>query len=370
MTIKAAGIMMMAYLVACLLGSDARKISPPPASWDRRTAAAYLDEREVWWMNWTVAARDHQTFCVSCHTVLPYALSRPALHSALGEQSSTVNEQKLIANVTTRVRLWKEVEPWYSDQRVGLHKANESRATESILNALILSDHDAQAGTLDADAELAFDNMWALEKQAGEEKGSWDWYQFNNEPWEAAESRYYGTALAAIAVGTAPQNYRSAPEIQNNIAILREYLSKEGGKQSPFNRVMLLWASAKLPGLLKPEAKKAIVQEILGKQEPDGGWSLTALIGPWKRHDGTPLETSSDGYATGLALYALEQVGITRKNAQMNRGLTWLADNQDHRDGRWLAYSLNLSRDISSDAGPFMNDAATAYAVLALSQAK
>ena len=321
-------------------------------------------------MNWPRAARDHETFCVSCHTAVPYAMSRPTLRSALREQSATVNEQKLIDSVTTRVRLWKEVEPWYSDEKVGIHKTRESRGTESILNALILSSHDAETGALSADARLAFDNMWALQQQTGNEKGSWYWYQFNNQPWEASDSQYYGAALAAIAVGTAPRNYRSSPDIQTNLTILREYLEGEASKQSPLNRVMLIWASAKLPGTLKPKVKQSIVKEILSKQQEDGGWSLTSLVGPWKRRDGTPLEKSSDGYATGLAIYALEQAGMTRKNHQMNQGLSWLANNQDKTEGRWLAYSLNKKRDLSSDTGPFMNDAATAYAVLALTQAK
>jgi squalene-hopene/tetraprenyl-beta-curcumene cyclase len=370
MMTRAAGLAITTCLGACLLAADARNTSQPLNSWDQRAAAAYLDTREAWWMNWPRAARDHETFCVSCHTAVPYAMSRPTLRSALREQSATLNEQKLIDSVTTRVRLWKEVEPWYSDEKVGIHKTRESRGTESILNALILSCHDAETGALSADARLAFDNMWALQQQTGDEKGSWYWYQFNNQPWEASDSQYYGAALAAIAVGTAPQNYRLSPDIQNNLTILREYLEGEASKQSPLNRVMLIWASAKLSGTLNPKVKQSIVKEILSKQQEDGGWSLTSLVGPWKRRDGTPLETSSDGYATGLAIYVLEQAGMTRTNHQMNQGLSWLANNQAKTQGRWLAYSLNKKRDLSSATGPFMNDAATAYAVLALTQAK
>lgn len=369
MNAKAAGIT-MTCLAACLLAADARNTSQPPVSWDKKAAATYLDGRENWWMNWPRAARDHGTFCVSCHTAVPYAISRPALRSVLGEQTATVNEQKLIDNVTMRVRLWKEVDPWYSDENVGVHKTSESRGTESILNAFILSNHDAQTGTLSADTRLAFANMWALQQQTGDEKGAWSWYHFDNQPWEASDSQYYGAALAAIAVGTAPQDYRSSPEIQANLNSLREYLDGHASKQSTFNRVMLLWVSVKLPGTLKPGDNLPIIKEIFSKQQEDGGWSLTSLIGPWKRHDGTPLETMSDGYATGLAIYVLGQAGITRRNLQMNLGLSWLVNNQDKTEGRWLAYSLNKKRDLSSDTGPFMTDAATAYAVLALTQTK
>jgi hypothetical protein len=104
-----------------------------------RAAAAYLDNRLDWWVHWPNAARDHETSCVSCHTALPYALARPSLHRVLDEPEAAPPERILLANVTKRVRLWKEVEPFYPDQTRGLPKTSESRGTESVLNALILA---------------------------------------------------------------------------------------------------------------------------------------------------------------------------------------------------------------------------------------
>ena len=132
---------------------------------------------------------------------------------------------------------------------------------------------------------------------------------------------------------------------------------------------MLLEASTKLPGLLTRAQKKAIIEEALSKQQADGGFSLSSFVGNWKRHDGTPLETKSDGYATGVVTLALQQAGMKPDQPQLRRGLDWLAQNQEKSDGRWLAYSLNKQRDLSSDVGRFMSDAATAYAVLALERA-
>lgn len=77
------------------------------SSWDQKAAAAYLDQRAAWWMEWPKAARDHETFCVSCHTAVPYALSRPALRKSLAETAPSANERKLLDNVTKRVRFWK-----------------------------------------------------------------------------------------------------------------------------------------------------------------------------------------------------------------------------------------------------------------------
>jgi squalene-hopene/tetraprenyl-beta-curcumene cyclase len=340
-------------------------------SWNQKAAAVYLDQRESWWMEWPRAARDHGTFCVSCHTAVPYALSRPALRRVLAEETPSGNERRLLDNVTKRVRLWKEVAPFYSDTDRGEHKTVESRGTESVLNALILASNDAQTVQLGKDTRMAFDNMWAEQQTTGNKKGAWLWLRFGNEPWEADDSDYYGAALAAVAVGIAPENYRASPEIQNNLKMLREYVNRNCAAQPTINRVVLLWASAKLAGLLEPEQQRAIIKEVLGKQQADGGWSLSSLVAGWKRSDGTPQEVKSDGYATGLITFALQQVGIPRESAQQKQGLAWLADNQSKTEGSWLAYSLNKDEKhhLTPSTARFMSDAATAYAVLALTEA-
>lgn len=357
------------------------KALPPRAmtSWNPKAAAAYLDERAGWWMAWPKSARDHQTFCVSCHTAVPYAMSRPALRGVLGERGLSANESKILENVRKRVRLWKEVAPFYTDGDRGAYKSVESRGTESVLNALILASNDAggaagdgaPSGRLSDDTRAAFANMWAEQQTTGERKGAWLWLRFKNEPWEADDSDYYGAALAAIAVGTAPEDYKSRPEIQNNLKMLRDYLNRACAAQTPLNRAVLLWAATKLPGVLDTEQQKAIVDELLQKQQPDGGWSLSSLVGAWQRHDGTAQETTSDGYATGLITFALQQAGMSPENGALKKGLAWLAGEQRETGGFWPSSSLNnnVAHHISPDTVRFMNDAATAYAVLSLQQA-
>ena len=70
-----------------------------------------------------------------------------------------------------------------------------------------------------------------------------------------------------------------------------------------------------------------------------------------------------------IAAFALEKAGGARVLPQVKRGLAWLTTHQDPTTGVWFAASLNKQRDPASEAGRFMSDAATAYAVLALTNA-
>ena len=341
----------------------------PAATWDARAAAAYLDGREGWWLTWPTASRDHETSCVSCHTALPYALARPALRSMLKEQDVSATERRLVENVSKRVMLWKEVEAFYPDQTSGLPKTSESRGTEAILNAVVLATRDAVSGKASDDARAAFDNLWALQFRKGDLAGAWAWLNFHLEPWESTDAAYFGASLAAVAVGTEPEAYAARADIQPRVKALSSYLQRGAATQPLFNRAMVLWASSRLPGVLATAERQSIVDALWNAQQADGGWSLSSL-GQWKRGDGTPLETKSDGYATGVVALALQQAGASPTEPHVARALTWLIQNQDRATGMWSASSLNKQRDPATDIGKFMSDAATGYAVLALTLAQ
>jgi squalene-hopene/tetraprenyl-beta-curcumene cyclase len=350
-----------ACLVTNLLAADTQSSKSTP--WSAKRAAAYLDARLTWWMSWPQAARDHQTFCVSCHTALPYALARPALRSVLDEHAPSAIERKFLNNVTKRVQLWDAVEPYY----VGTSLTAQSRGTESVLNALILAQYDAPTGALSPDARLAFDHMWAQQLTAGAAKGAWPWLEFHLAPWES-HSEYYGAALAALAVGTAPANYSALPEIQGKMTLLREYILRSLTSRPLTDRLMVLWASTKVPGLLSRAQQKSTIDEALKRQLADGGFSLSVLSRIPQRWANTPSEMKSDGYATGLVAFVLQEAetDVVPIQTQLDLALAWLSRNQDETEGRWFAYSLNKWRNPDSDVGRFMSDAATAQAILAL----
>ena len=65
-------------------------------------AATYLDERQTWWSSWEPAQRERETFCISCHTAVPYALSRSALRVVGGETTPVPQEEVLLKRFSNR----------------------------------------------------------------------------------------------------------------------------------------------------------------------------------------------------------------------------------------------------------------------------
>jgi squalene-hopene/tetraprenyl-beta-curcumene cyclase len=357
-------------LTCAVLVVAARGAGPVDSlGWDPQAAATYLDSRATFWTTWPNAARDHGTFCISCHTTLPFAIARPALRALLGERAPGAAETKIFDNLLTRARGYREMEPFYPDQTRGIPKTSESRAIESVMNALVLTTRDAESGRLSADSKTALANMWALQMKTGPQNGAWTWLNFGYEPWESPNSPYFGASIAALAVGTAPEAYASGAEIQENVKHLRAYFQREFDKQSELNKLMALWASGKMPGLITPEQKAALVDQTFAMQMADGGWS-TAAIGSYKRQDGSAIDTASDGYATALATLALQSGGMSPGDARLRKGLEWLRRHQDPATGQWPATSPNKQRDPKTEPAKFMSDAATALAVLSLTHAR
>jgi hypothetical protein len=337
-------------------------------TWDRTAAATYLDSRELWWQTWPRAQKDHGTLCISCHTNVPYAMARPGLRGELGESSAASPEQAMLASVEKRVAGWAEMVPFYSDAVHGPGKTAESRSTEAVLNAVILASVDARSGHLRAITRTAFDNAWALQETTGNLAGGWKWQDFHLGPWETSESNYQGAALLMVGAVHTPDGFAREPATAQHLEQVRSYLRRQYASQPVMNQLYILWASSKEPGLLTKPRREAVVAELRAEQEPDGGWRTTA-IDRRVRLDDSPEPLESDGYATGLTVLALEDSGFNRRDPMLKRGVDWLLTHQD-KDGGWNAVSLNKKRDPASDPGLFMKDAATAYAVMALEEAR
>jgi hypothetical protein len=75
------GILVMAMIGA----ATARCSLAGQSDWDRPAAAKYLDDRiSLWFVRAKqLRAGEGNVTCVSCHTVIPYLLARPALRKAM-----------------------------------------------------------------------------------------------------------------------------------------------------------------------------------------------------------------------------------------------------------------------------------------------
>jgi squalene-hopene/tetraprenyl-beta-curcumene cyclase len=318
---------------------------------------------------------DRGTVCISCHTVVPYALVRPALRHKLGENGMAPAEQVMLSSVEKRVTDWSEVTPYYTDATDGPGKTEQSHATEAVLNAVILSSYDAAWGHLSPLTRVAFGEAWAVQEKTGDDAGGFKWQDFHLAPWESPESGYQGAALMAVALGNTPDNYASEIGVRENLERLKQYLRRQYDAQPLMSKLYVLWASARITGLLTEAERMKLISEIADLQLSDGGWALSSLdeqsrkhayLDEWRRLTGTG---KSDGCATGLVVQAMEVAGAEQHEKNLEQGLEWLQKHQSS-DGSWWAKSLNAPRRDDSDVGRFMSDAATGYAVLALENAK
>jgi squalene-hopene/tetraprenyl-beta-curcumene cyclase len=259
----------------------------------------------------------------------------------------------------------------------------ESRGTEAVLNAVILTNADAARELREPSAptKKALSRLWETQRP----DGRWDWLEFGLEPWETTGAEYHGATFAAFAVGTAagPRDAAAATGMER----LRTYLSSNYPSQHLYNRTWALLASTRFKGLVTEAQRSALIAELVTLQRGDGGWSLEAM-GPWKWSKTAPPVTSpgeldpalvrqSDGYATGLVVYTLKQAGVPSSDVALRKGIRWLETNQrpsplpDVPGRAWLAHSLNYDREHGGEKGEpwrrlFMTDTATAFAILAL----
>jgi hypothetical protein len=134
-------------------------------------------------------------------------MARPALQRTLSEPGITAPDKVMLESVEKRVSHWSEMIPFYSDEKHGPGKTIEARATESVLNAVILASYDTAEGHLRPITRQAFDNAWALQQDTGDVAGAWIWQNFHLGPWEGEESEYQGAALLMVTALNAPDGW-------------------------------------------------------------------------------------------------------------------------------------------------------------------
>jgi squalene-hopene/tetraprenyl-beta-curcumene cyclase len=320
---------------------------------------------------------------LSCHTALPYVWARHALRRSQGVALPTAHEQRVVEQVSRRIRYRGDDQPYYDHTEA---KKIESRGVEAVVNAIVLTglDDDDVSSDRQPLVAAAMARMWGVQRS----DGAWDWLDFGLEPFEAPDAAFQGAAMAALAAGSpAGRPSGTSETARAGIARLRAYLRSRVTSQRAFNRAWMLLAAARLDGLLTKQERDAIVTDLESLQRGDGGWSLADLgVWRWARQEapfappGTidrALIAQSDGYATGLVVYALRRSGRPVSSPAVHKGQQWLVEHQapervgDPAWAPWRAHSLNYDREHGGPKGEpwrrmFMSDLATAFGVLAL----
>src|SRR5438552_5465045 len=105
--------MPVAAMAICLTTALASADDGAIGTWSKDRAAKYLDERGKAWFEFKSAERGervNKSTCLSCHTLVPYALARPALRRLTGAMQPTAYETRLIEQTTKRVNHWPQLD--------------------------------------------------------------------------------------------------------------------------------------------------------------------------------------------------------------------------------------------------------------------
>lgn len=305
--------------------------------WDRGLAAKYLDRRHKEWASFKPAETAHGP-CVSCHGGLLYLMARPKLSGA-----PTAFETGLLSGLRGRMTAAGRGSMFPGMEKEPL--ASQAASIDAVMAALLLP--------IGAGQERALERVWSLQIREGGAKGAVPWFDFKLDPWETADSQFFGSALAAAAASRSPDSAKAFR------AELESYLAREQAAQPLHNRLVLLWSRR------SGSAREQIVAQAFQVQRPDGAWTIEAL-GPWKKSP----RGESGNYATALAIYSLLKSGVPADHPDLAKAINWLESRQDRQGGYWQAHSMNKDYEPGSMPEKFMTDAATSLAVLALTEAR
>jgi squalene-hopene/tetraprenyl-beta-curcumene cyclase len=333
--------------------AGAIKVSPatadePVIEFSLEKASQHLDHGSVAW--------GQQRKCVSCHTNGTYLFIRPALTPTLGTPGTATRDF-----FVSQLKMLSEQQP----RKL---KRSGTRPAQVIYIAAGLAEWDAHVSKqLSPETDQALRLMFDLQN----DDGTW----FSLTCWPPFESSAYQEAhMAAMAVASAPGWVESLPAddaVRANIDLLKKYI-RETATPHDYARVLQLWTSLRLDGILDADQKAEATKLLLSKQQADGGWSIRQFGEPEQWGEGNRAaklraepefaSPPSDGHMTGLALLVLQEAGVASSSPELQRGLDWIRKNQ-RESGRWWTRSLN------TDKWHFITYSGTAYPLLALQNA-
>jgi ankyrin repeat protein len=278
-----------------------------------------------------------QSGCVGCH------------HQPLTGVAVEIAARKSIAidqaARSEQIRVVKT--EWTSAKEVLLQGVFIS--VDSLSHSLL---HLADAGYPADETTDALVAVIASQQQAD---GTWPVFPIVRPPLE--DSTWIRTAMAARALARYPIPARRV-EFEQRIANARRWLA-ESRPQLPYERSFQLLGLLWTGGAPADVARAAM--EVKRMQKADGGWNQLDQL-------------ATDAYATGVALYALAQSGMSTQDPVYRRGADYLLSTQ-LSDGSWHVRSRApklqpyFQSGFPHDHDQWISSAATAFAASALAEA-
>jgi squalene-hopene/tetraprenyl-beta-curcumene cyclase len=320
----------------------------PYGDFDIERAAQFIDNAAVKW------GVKHE--CVTCHTNGHYLMVPPELFKH--------------RPAATEVRDFAEgwIDSWADE---GLPRTEIVVAPSAFLTINNMQmDGELRPATIDALQET-----WSLQS----EEGHWpDWLKCEWPPFE--QDDHYGVTLLTIAMGMAPESYKSVDPAKTGIQRMLNYLQHHKPEEV-HHRAMMLWVDRYYDDLVSAEDRERWIDELLALQKASGGWA-SGDLGRWRQrapetggythldpdfvereYPPVMIDPNGDGYGTGFVLHALLQAGVPTSHDQIQKGVAWLKRNQQ-ADGKWFTNSLRNEYDTSN----FLTHTGTVFALMVLAE--
>lgn len=296
-----------------------------------KAAARYLDDGALCWVR--------EKTCVNCHTTGPYLSERPAWSKQLGMPLEEVLED-FVKTVPEKINPQKEAE------KDGIKYYGGSYT--SIWRSMGLAEWDKYiTGKLSAHTERSLQEMFVRQSANG------SFVSFGEVEIPHITTDFELTLQAARVVTTAPgwlANLKDT-ELLGRVDKMKAWL-REAQPKNDFDRILRLQLAHYMPELVPQAQRDAALVLLSAKQHADGGWSLRDMsaINDWHfKMSDTVLnlinslpdaaKPESDAYMTAFAIVLMRQNNIPVNDERIQRGLTWLKQEQ-RVSGRWWMQSL------------------------------
>lgn len=294
-----------------------------------RAARKYLDDGANSWIR--------EKNCVACHSTGVYMVERPVLTSLLGKPSDEVQAQ-FIKSMPDSVG-----EPVMRD---GAKYFGASIQTVWRASGLAAWDKHV-TGTLTEHTDKALRQTL----QCLADEGFIMTFPQVEIPYITTDFEL--TVQAARAIATAPGWIDSVKDEDsvNRIQRMKSWLGKHE-PISDWEHALKLQLALLMPDVVSTTQREASIAMLWRQQLPDGGWSTRRMSDLMKWHvkmDPVVLDLirsepdaaspGSDAYMTAFAIVLLRESGTPANDERIQKGITWLKQNQ-RVTGRWWMKSL------------------------------